>query len=183
MKRLPGADPSRTLRVLIADDNAESRSGLKALLETSPRVLVVGQAADGLEAVRLADRHRPDVALIDVRMPILDGLDATRRIKERWPGTRVVAISMCGAFRVGAAAAGADAFLVKGGASDELMAAVVAGRVSAAPRASQAWRAGTADGGASIRARSTEYRRRRALGLPPPGARPASWLWATERWC
>ncbi|MFN2251842.1 MAG: response regulator transcription factor [Anaerolineae bacterium] len=118
----------KPLRVLVADDSPDSRAGLKALLETAPGVTVVDVAKDGLEAVRLADEHRPDVAVIDVRMPLLDGLDATRRIKRSWPSTRVIAISMCAAFRAGAAAAGADAFLVKGCSSDELVAAVVAGR-------------------------------------------------------
>ena len=69
-----------TVRVLLADDQALVRAGLRTMLETFPGVSVVAEAADGLEAVTLAQRHRPDVCLFDVRMPKLDGLEATRRL-------------------------------------------------------------------------------------------------------
>jgi hypothetical protein len=72
-------------RVLIADDRPRSRSGLRALLDLRPEIAVVGEAADGREAVRLAEELRPDVVLMDVKMPVMDGLQATRIIKERWP--------------------------------------------------------------------------------------------------
>lgn len=112
-------------RVLIADDRALARDGLRALLTTVPGVEVVGEAADGLEAVRQADEHRPDVVLMDARMPLLDGLEATRRIKARWPDVRVVVLTVHAACRQAALAAGADGFLVKGGPDDALIEAVV----------------------------------------------------------
>jgi DNA-binding NarL/FixJ family response regulator len=134
-------------------------------------------AADGLEAVRLADRCRPDVVVTDVRMPILDGMDATRQIKRRWPHVRVVAISMCEAFRVGSEAAGADEFLVKGGSSDDLMAAIVAGRPGAGVDSPDSARI-TPVGDARMRRRSRDRRRRRSVGLPPSGARSGNWMWS-----
>jgi DNA-binding NarL/FixJ family response regulator len=112
------------IRVLIADDRARSRDGLRALAATWPKVEVVGEASDGREAVRLAEAVRPDVVLMDVRMPGLDGLAATRLIKERWPQVRVVILTMYPMHRKEALSAGADAFLVKGCATEELLAAI-----------------------------------------------------------
>jgi DNA-binding NarL/FixJ family response regulator len=112
------------IRVLIADDRPHSRDGLRALAATWPKVEVVGEASDGREAVRLAEAVRPDVVLMDVRMPALDGLAATRLIKERWPQVRVVILTMYPLPRADALSAGADACLVKGCATEELLAAV-----------------------------------------------------------
>ncbi|MDX3111032.1 response regulator transcription factor [Nonomuraea angiospora] len=81
------------ISVLIADDHAMVRGGFAALLSAQPDVRVVGEAADGLEAVAMAKRTRPDVALMDVRMPNLDGLEATRRVIASVPGTRVVILT------------------------------------------------------------------------------------------
>jgi DNA-binding NarL/FixJ family response regulator len=75
--------------VLIADDQAVVRAGLVMLLDSQPGLTVVGQAGDGLEAVRLARELEPDVVLMDIRMPVLDGLEATRRIVDGGATTRV----------------------------------------------------------------------------------------------
>src|SRR5262245_30336903 len=75
--------------VLIADDQAVVRAGLVMLLDSQPGLTVVGQAGDGLEAVRLAREVEPDVVLMDIRMPVLDGLEATRRIVDGGATTRV----------------------------------------------------------------------------------------------
>ena len=116
----------RQMRVLIVDDQRPTRRGLKALLSLSPQVEVVGEAADGQESVDLVAERHPDVVLMDVQMPVMDGLEATRRIKSQWPEVKVVALTMHANYRSQALAAGADAFLLKGCTAEELQAAIVA---------------------------------------------------------
>jgi DNA-binding NarL/FixJ family response regulator len=112
------------IRLLIADDRLGARVGLRALLATCSQVEVVGEAADGQEAVRLVRQHSPEVVLMDVRMPGVDGLEATRILKREAPSVRVVVLTLYGSYRGEALAAGADAFLLKGCATDELLAAI-----------------------------------------------------------
>jgi DNA-binding NarL/FixJ family response regulator len=112
-------------KVLIADDRAQARAGLRALLATAPQVKVVGEAGDGQEAVRLVEQLRPDVVLMDSKMPVVDGLEATRLVKGRWPGVKVIVLTVVAAHRARALAAGADAFLVKGCPAEELLAAIL----------------------------------------------------------
>jgi DNA-binding NarL/FixJ family response regulator len=104
------------VRVLIVDDMPQVRQDLRLLLQLTGELEVVGEAADGQEAIRLAELLRPDVVIMDVEMPILDGLRATRQIKERNLAQRVVILSVHSepedAFR--AIQAGADAFIQKG---------------------------------------------------------------------
>jgi len=112
-------------RVLIADDNDRARVGLRALLALRPEIEIVGEAADGEEAVQKVRDGRPDVVLMDARMPQMDGLEATRQIKGHWPQVRIVVVSMYASHRAEALAAGADAFLVKGCPAGELLATIL----------------------------------------------------------
>lgn len=122
-----GKAMEQRIRVMIADDRPRSRSGLRALLSGWPAVEVVCEATDGQEAVELVEQHQPDVVLMDVWMPVLDGLEATRLIKSKWPGVKVVVLTMHALYRAGALAAGANSFLLKGCPSEELLAAISEG--------------------------------------------------------
>jgi NarL family two-component system response regulator LiaR len=81
------------IKVLIADDHAVVREGTKQILEQEPDIDVVAEAADGQEAVKLAGTSRPDVAIIDINMPVLDGIEATKQIKSLYPSTAVLILS------------------------------------------------------------------------------------------
>ena len=109
------------IRVLIADDRAHSRKGLKAILAIRPKIAVIGEACNGLEAVQFVEGHQPDVVLMDVQMPVMDGLEATRLIKSKWPEIRVVVLTMHDLHRADAMDAGADAFLIKGCPTERLL--------------------------------------------------------------
>jgi len=109
------------VRVLIVDDRIRSREGLRALLATSPEIEVVGEAANGQEAMRMVDEHHPDVVLMDIRMPGMNGLEATRHIKSKCPQVQVIALTLYTTYRVSALTAGAAAFLVKGVSPEKLL--------------------------------------------------------------
>ncbi|WP_328852311.1 response regulator transcription factor [Micromonospora globbae] len=117
-----------TIRVLLADDQTLVRAGFRVLLERAPDIEVVAEAADGDEAIALTRAHRPDVVLMDVRMPGTDGLTATRRIlaDERLPGVRVVVLTTfeLDEYVYAALHAGASGFLLKNLEPDELRRAV-----------------------------------------------------------
>ena len=83
-----------TIRVLLADDHAVVRDGLKALLQQTAGISVVGAVADGREAVQQAQELKPDVVVMDLAMPALNGIDAARLLREKCPATRVVMLSM-----------------------------------------------------------------------------------------
>lgn len=110
------------ITVLLVDDHPVVREGLQAMLETTGDIAVVGQAGDGLEAVAQVAEHRPQVVLMDLRMPSMDGLEATRRIKREFPETSVIVLTVYekDAFVVGAVRAGASGYLLKD-ASRELL--------------------------------------------------------------
>ena len=111
-------------RLLIVDDSARARVGLRHLLTTWPEIEVVGEAANGQDAVRLVAECRPDVVLMDLEMPVLDGVAATRLIKQQWPAVTVVVLTMYPAQQAAALAAGADAFVIKGGTPERLLTAL-----------------------------------------------------------
>ncbi|MFN2539182.1 MAG: response regulator [Mycobacteriales bacterium] len=115
-----------TVRVLIAEDQALVRAGLVTILGNDPEIEVVAEAADGLEAVDQALAHRPDVALLDVRMPRCDGITATRRILDHDLPTRVLVLTTFGEddVVVDALHAGAQGFLLKDARPEDLLSAV-----------------------------------------------------------
>ena len=116
-----------TLRVVIVDDQALVRAGFEKILDTEPDITVVAAGADGEEAVSLADRHHPDIVLMDIRMPRLDGIAATRRIVAGVPSpTKVLMLTTYGIdeYVFEALRAGASGFMVKDASPEDLVAAV-----------------------------------------------------------
>jgi DNA-binding NarL/FixJ family response regulator len=102
------------MRILIVDDLARARKSMKALVGTHPQVGALKEATNGREAIALAESWAPDAILMDVCMAEMDGLQATRTIKARWPQIKVIVLSMYGDYEAQALAAGADAFVNKG---------------------------------------------------------------------
>ena len=115
-----------TVRVVVAEDQALVRAGLVTMLGADPEIEVVAEAADGLEAVERVLAHRPDVALVDVRMPRCDGITATRRLVELAVPTRVLVLTTFGEDEVvfDALQAGAQGFLLKDTRPEDLLSAV-----------------------------------------------------------
>ena len=116
------------IRVVLADDHPIVRQGLRTLLETEASCQVVGEAADGLTALDLIARMQPDVAILDVQMPDLGGLEVARRVPAKSPNTRVVMLSMHSdePYVLEALRHGALAYVLKGSATTELVDAVLA---------------------------------------------------------
>lgn len=120
------AAPTVPIRLLIADDQALVRGALGALLDLEPDLEVQGLAADGAEALRLAEELQPDVCLMDIQMPGVDGIEATRRIRAASPRTRVLVVTTFArpGYLRAALDAGASGFVVKDTPAEELAAAV-----------------------------------------------------------
>lgn len=114
------------MKIIIADDHGIVRSGIRLLLETRPDLDVIGEAADGIEARDLAIREQPDLAILDVKMPGLTGLQATREIKAHAPGVQVLILSMHDDERYlfEALRAGASGYVLKSQADSDLLAAI-----------------------------------------------------------
>ena len=133
---------SAVIRVLLADDEAMVRAGVKAILDAGGGggIEVVAEAADGREAVALTQAHRPDVALLDIRMPRLDGLAAAEEIVRTVPGTAVAMLTTFSedAYVARALGGGATGFLLKSGDPHELLAGVRAVR-TAPPSSRRRW--------------------------------------------
>ena len=122
MRRESGAPT----RVLIVDDHELAREGLRSMVEREPDLLVVGEAANGQHALRLYARTTPDVVLMDMRMPEMNGVAATRAIRERWPDARVLIVSMHedAEYVLEALDAGAAGYVLKDATRAELIGAI-----------------------------------------------------------
>jgi DNA-binding NarL/FixJ family response regulator len=148
-----------TLRLLLADDHRIVRQGLRAILQAEVDFDLVGEAADGKEALRLAERLRPDVLVLDLMMPQLNGMEVARQVRRRWPETRIVILSMHSneAYVVEALRAGASAYVLKESSAEQLVKAIreaAAGRQYLSPPI-------------SVRAISTYLRKAKDTPLDP----------------
>ncbi|WP_243726263.1 response regulator, partial [Actinomadura rubrisoli] len=119
-------DPLTDIRVLVADDQALLRGSFRVLVDTAPGLVTVGEAGTGAEALDLAARERPDVVLMDVRMPEMDGIEATRRICADLPDVRVLILTTfdLDAYVYTALRAGASGFLLKDTPPADLLSAI-----------------------------------------------------------
>jgi two-component system, NarL family, response regulator NreC len=117
---------SRRTRILLADDHSVVRSGFRALLAAHSDLEVIGEAADGLDAVEKVKELQPDIVVMDVTMPNLNGIEATRRITQEWPRVRVLALSMHkdAVYVREILRAGARGYLLKDSGEDDLVNAV-----------------------------------------------------------
>jgi two-component system, NarL family, response regulator LiaR len=117
---------NKSIRVMLVDDHSVVRSGLNAMLSAEDGLELAGEAADGSEAVRLVERFRPDVILMDLLMPVMDGVTATKAIHDRWPDIRIIVLT---SFKEreqvdGALKAGAMSYLLKTVSAAELVSAI-----------------------------------------------------------
>ena len=108
------------MRVLVVDNQPRARQSMKALLGAWRQVEEVREAANGYEAVQLAEEFQPDVILMDARMPKMNGLEATRLIKAKWQQIKIIVLSMYPDLKAEALAAGADAFVSKSDPPEKL---------------------------------------------------------------
>jgi DNA-binding NarL/FixJ family response regulator len=113
---------TKTIRIVLADDHTLVRSGIRSLLEKMEGLQVVGEAADGLEALKLVKIQSPVIAIIDVAMPKMNGLETTRRIRKEFPGVKTIILSMYAneEYVLQAIEAGASGYLLKDVATAEL---------------------------------------------------------------
>jgi len=118
----------RSIRILLADDHTVVRKGLRLLLESHVEFEVVADACDGREAIALAEQHEPDVAVLDIGMPVLNGIEAARQISAKLPRTAIVMLSMHSdeGYVLRALKSGARAYLLKDSAEYDLIAAIKA---------------------------------------------------------
>ena len=114
----------KMIKILIVDDSAVVRDGLRGILSPYAEFKIVGEAIDGLDAIDKAGNLRPDVISIDAQMPGTDGVEATRRIKERFPEMKVLFLTVHTSYIEEALAAGADGYLLKDCGREELFRAI-----------------------------------------------------------
>lgn len=120
------SEKRKIIRLVLADDHAMVRKGIREFLEQDPSIRVVGEANDGDEALALIVREQPDMALFDIQMPRMNGLQATQRVKQEWPNLRVLIVTAYDddPYIFAALRSGANGYLLKTASSDELIRAV-----------------------------------------------------------
>jgi NarL family two-component system response regulator LiaR len=133
---------SSPIRVLLVDDHAVVRSGLGAVLLSHDDLTLVGEAGNGQEAISLCEKHKPDVVLMDILMPVMDGVAATQAIHKKWPDICIIALTSYKDKEMveGALKAGAMSYLIKNVSADELVAAIrgaMTGQPKLSPEAAQ----------------------------------------------
>ena len=111
-------------RIMIVEDNLRARCALKALISQQAGIRVTAEASNGREVLQSIQEQAPDVVLMDVRMPVMDGLEATRLIKAKWPRVRIIVLTMYPGNSAEAFEAGADAFLLKGCPVEEVISVI-----------------------------------------------------------
>jgi len=112
------------LHIMIVDDNPHARKALSAFISTKDWLEVISEASDGEEALEKIKCQNPDMVLIDVQMPGMDGLQATQTIKNHWPQIKVIVLTIYADYQLRAQQMGADAFLVKGCSMEELISTI-----------------------------------------------------------
>lgn len=110
----------KTSKIMIVDDSLRARRALKALISQQEGITVTAEASNGQEALQNISKQKPDIVIMDIRMPVMDGLEATRAIKAGGSQIKVIILTMYPEYQPEALAAGADAFLVKGSPLDEI---------------------------------------------------------------
>ena len=122
------AEETKQVRILVADDFAEWRVRVRSVLQTNPELHVIGEACNGLEAVQKASALRPDIILLDIGMPVLNGIEAAAQIRQASPATRVIFVTLNDDEGIWTAAflAGAEQYLLKTNVASELLPAVEA---------------------------------------------------------
>ncbi|MGZ3584208.1 MAG: response regulator [Ktedonobacterales bacterium] len=124
----PSGEITYPIRVIVVDDQLLLREGIANLLQADPRIRVVGVGGDGQQAIELVSTLRPEIVLTDIRMPVLDGIQAIREIKARWPSIRVVILTafVYDGYLVEGLMAGADGYLLKDSSPSALISGIVA---------------------------------------------------------
>ena len=112
------------INIMVVDDSSRARSALTAYISLQAGVRITVEASNGLEAISKIESSLPDIVIMDMQMPFMDGLEATKIIKKRWPCVKVIALTIYQNYRSEALSAGADAFLVKGCCISELISTV-----------------------------------------------------------
>ena len=115
---------NKPTKIMLVENNSRARSALAAYISLQVGIRIIAEASNGLEAIHMIKSCPPDIVLMDMQMPVMDGLEATKIIKKRWPWVKVIALTMYQNYQSEALLAGADAFLVKGCSVAELISTV-----------------------------------------------------------